>query len=61
MNVWMVRSFISAYILLVKTKKVAFEVHRQFAHLFSDELIGLLKQSNINDNDLNNIIKNSRL
>ena len=37
----MIRSLISAHILLTKTKNVAFKVHRQFANLFSDKLIGL--------------------
>ena len=38
-------------------QKIAIKLHRQFSHLSSDKLITLLKDANINDKQLFNMVK----
>ena len=43
---------------MVKSKKIVIKLHCQFSHPSSDKLITLLKDTNINDKELFDMVKN---
>ena len=44
--------------LILKSNKITIKLHRQFSHPSSDKLITLLKDANINDKQLFDLVKN---
>ena len=44
--------------LMMKSKKIVIKLHCQFSHPSSDKLITLLKDTNINDKELLDMVKN---